>query len=198
MAPPNNPQVARVNLITSRDGRQGINTFHITKDPPSPLTLTDLQNVATVFGQWWSGSYKALVTNTVGLDQIQVRKYDPSNPLMWDQAVAHETGTSAGPTEPASVTAAVSLRTGLAGRSQRGRFYALGMPTSVVTATDLITSAGAVAYALSGANLIGRLFTAFFNPVIFHRDTNTWTEIFTCVMESIIDNQRRRLPGRGR
>jgi hypothetical protein len=193
-----NPNVASVSLVTSRDGREGINTFHVTKSPPASLTLTDLQNIAGIFHDWWTNSYKLYVGNNVGLDEIRVRKLDTSDPLMYDEAVSHEAGTQTPPIEPANVTAAISWRTGLAGRKQRGRFYALGTPTGGVTSTDLLTSAFEAAYALVGANLIGRLFTGFFDLVIAHRSSSTFTKVLTCVVEGIIDSQRRRLPGRGR
>jgi len=198
MAPPNNPQVASVALITSRDGRLGVNNFHVTRTIPAALVDTDLPLIATAFHDWYTGNYKLDMNSTVGLDQIQVRKLDPGDPIAYDLSVAHETGTGPSPASPANVTAAVSWRTGLAGRKYRGRFFALGLPQAFVTAADLLTSVGQVHYALDGAALLLTLTNAGYQLVLFHRATNSWTKVITCIVDGIIDSQRRRLPGRGR
>jgi hypothetical protein len=148
---------------------------------------------------WISTQYKTLVSSPVSWYLISVRLYDPSNPLAYDLSISPPiAATQAGPAEAANVTATLSLRTGLAGRRYRGRMYVAAISENHVAQNDLLTSpyvvlAGTVTQAfLTAMNTGGRALT------IFHKLSNTYTNVTGYAIENIIDSQRRRLPGRGR
>lgn len=197
MAPPNNPSVARVAFVGNRDTRQWVNTFHVAK-PSGSLLAADLGAIASQMRDFWD-NYRAALAQSVLLDVIQVRKLDPNNPLALDYTTGLPTGgLRAGQPAPANVSLALSERTGLAGRKYRGRFYAPGLSVSDLTSDDRIASPLVSLMSSILAQYIAQWASTAFVPVIFHRFDNTYTQVLTYVLESILDSQRRRLPARGR
>lgn len=198
MAPPNNPEVCRVTMKFGRDTREELNTFHVWN--PLGWNVDDLPVLAGVFRDWWNTSYKAQQHSNVCLNTVQCRVYDPADPLSYDLFVnpAICGGISTGEPAPASVTLAVSLRTNLAGRRYRGRFYAVGITDAATQPDDRASSSFVTSVGVAGAALITAVLNAGWGLVVFHRDNNTFTNYVTCVVENILDSQRRRLPGRGR
>jgi len=197
MAPPFNVDVVRVTIFGTRDTRQMLNTFHVSN--PGGWTLASMATLASDVQAWINGSYKTLVSTPVTWYLISVRLYNPANPLAYDLSISPPiAATQAGPAESANVTATLSLRTGLAGRRYRGRLYVAAISENHVAQNDLLTSAyvvlaGTVTQALLTAMNVGtRALT------IFHKLSNTYTNVNGYAIENIVDSQRRRLPGRGR
>jgi hypothetical protein len=197
MAPPNNPLVAKVALIMGRDTRQIVNTFHCLK--PGGWSASDLVSLANLVKTWWDSYYKVMIPTNYALTQIQVRVYNPTVPLAYDLNVSPPiAGTRPGNAEPGNATMSMSERTGLAGRKYRGRMYLAGLAQPDVTQSDTVISFITAAAANAMANLISQLFLNNTELSIFHRNSNTVTEVIAYVIENILDSQRRRLPGRGR
>jgi hypothetical protein len=197
MAPPFNVDVVRVTIFGQRDTRQVLNTFHVSN--PGGWTLGTMAALANDTVNWINTIYKTLVPSVYSWYLVSVRLYNPSNPLAYDQSISPPiVGTRAGTAEAGSVTSTLSLRTGLAGRRYRGRMYVAGISETDVATNDLLGSgyvalAGTVAQAfLTAINTGGR------NATIFHKLSNTYTNVNGYAIENIVDNQRRRLPGRGR
>lgn len=196
MPAPNNPRVARVAMLFQRDTRTLVNTFHVAK--ATALTAADLINIAGIFSSWWNTQYRPYASNAVALKQIQVRKYDPSDPLAYDLDISPPSaGQQALVPDAASVTQTASWRTGLAGRKYRGRFYAVGLPENFVTNDDAITSPETAALGNAASSLIASVVAATFQLVVFHKVDNTFTQILTAIVENLVDSQRRRLANRG-
>lgn len=197
MAPPFNTSVVRVTIFGTRDTRQILNTFHVSN--PTGWSLSTMAALANDVQTWLNGQYKGLIPAVYSWYLISVRLYDPSNPLAYDLSISPPiVGTFTGTAEAGNVTATLSLRTGLAGRKYRGRLYVAGISETALGVLDLLTSgwvvqAGTVAQALLTALNVGaRALT------IFHKLTNTYTNVNGYAIENIVDSQRRRLPGRGR
>ncbi len=201
MAVPNNPKVAKVTLVGNRDDREWVNTFHVNK-PSGALTSADLNTIAEAAQTWWHNSYRNQFGGSIVLDQIQVRKLDPSDPLALDYTVGLPEGgtrTSGDATEePANVSVAMSERTGLAGRKYRGRMYVPGIGTTDVTSDDRISTPAVVRLVGIISALISAYIDINFPLCIFHKADNTFTNVTSWVIDAILDSQRRRLPGRGR
>lgn len=201
---PNNPLVCKVAMIFAHDTRQVINTFHVART--TGWDNTSMTALATAVRNWWDTLYKAAVPASIALNQIQVRLYDPSNPLAVDMPVSPPIlGTRPGTQEAGNVSLTMSERTGKAGRAHRGRMYVAGVSETDVTTDDRIGSALAVLVANAIANLVfgalpaGDLLAVFHRPRdVPHPLNNLYTIVNTYVVENIIDSQRRRLPGRGR
>lgn len=197
MAPPFNVDVVRVTIFGTRDTRQILNTFHVSN--AGGWTLASMAALAADTQTWISTQYKTLVSSPITWYLISVRHYNPSVPLAYDLSISPPiAATQAGPAEAGNVTATLSLRTGLAGRRYRGRMYVAAISENHVSQTDLLTSAyvvlaGTVTQAfLTAMNTGGRFLT------IFHKLSNTYTNVTGYAIENIVDSQRRRLPGRGR
>lgn len=197
MAPPNAPTVCRVAIVMQRDTRQVINTFHVEK--LAGWSLSDLVALAAAVHTWWSTYYKPMTTAMYGLVQIQCRVYNPVAPLAYDLNISPtEVGTRPGQAEAGNVTLSMSERTGLAGRKYRGRMYLAGVSETDTNTNDFVASTLVTLAANALANLITGGLPAGNILTIFHRGTNTTTDVIAYVIENIIDSQRRRLPGRGR
>lgn len=197
MAIPNQPFIAHVTMVFSRDTRIMENTFHLFK--ATGWTLTTLMQAAVDTVSWWNLYYKFCCGNGVALTQVQIRLYDPANPLAFDQPVSPaQAGNIAETLEAGNVTVTLSWRTGLAGRKQRGRIYLVGLTEPRVNANDTITSVQLSLMATAAAQFIGPVWSNGVVPAIFHRADNTYTPVNSYVLENVVDSQRRRLPGRGR
>lgn len=200
MAPPNNPNVAKIALVGHRDTREWVNTFHVHKIGGGAITLADLLVLAPAYLAAWVAAYRTMVNGTIVLDIIELRKLDPSDPIALDYTTGLPSGGALGGTnEAANVSISASWRTGLAGRAFRGRFFVAAINEAITTVLDTLTSAGVTQvttlmdYLYNAPSVAGP-----FEPVIFHRATNLYTVITSYVIDAVLDSMRRRLPGRGR
>ena len=195
--PPNNPLVCRVAMIFARDTRQFVNTFHITR--AIGWNVAQMTNAGQAFVDWWNTNYKLYASSAVSLTSVQVRLYDPSNPLAVDLNLSVPVaGTASGTVDSGQETLSASWRTGLAGRKYRGRFYTVGMTQTQHDTLDKVLSAYVTGIGTSAATLITNLAAQAVALCVFHRVSNTYTPIVSTIVENLIDAQRRRLPGRGR
>jgi hypothetical protein len=197
MAIPNQPFIAHVTMVFSRDSRIFENTFHLFK--AAGWTLTTLMQAAVDTVSWWNLYYKFCCGNGVALTTVQIRLYDPANPLAFDQPVSPPVaGNQAATMEAANATLTFSWRTGRAGRKERGRIYLVGLTEPSVNTNDTVTSAQLAQMATAAAQFVSIIWSNGVVPAIFHRATATYTPINSYVLENVVDSQRRRLPGRGR
>jgi hypothetical protein len=194
---PNNPLVVKVAMIYRMDTRHFVNTLHVHNS--LGWDLSGMEDLAVAIKAWWNDTYQNIISNQVGLEQIQVRLLDPSNPLAVDYSDGLPTyGDQTSVHEPANVTSTISWRTGLAGRKYRGRIYIPPITEASTNADDTIGSTTVTALAAAASDLLTKLATAALELVVFHGETSTFTKVITFVIENILDSQRRRLPGRGR
>jgi len=121
----------------------------------------------------------AEITQATG---VQVTKRaDPRN----------EVGTSAADGLPCQITPVVSLRTALATRAGRGRFYA---PSPAVD-TQVQGRMGATAQghlADAAEDMFASLVGDGYTPVLYSRTAHTVTEITSLDVGDVLDTQRRR------
>jgi hypothetical protein len=202
--PPNNPNIVKVAMIFQRDTREFVNTFHVHSD--TGWNVSSMTTLANSVVTWWTTVYRLTSTAQVALAAVQVRLYDPLNPLAVDIPVSPPVAGTRGTTaEAGNVSVAMSERTGLAGRAFRGRIFAPCVGESDVTITDTLISAAVVLFGNAIANLVFGALPAGNILHIFHRPglvpkprDNTSTPVITYVVESLVDSQRRRLSGRGK
>jgi hypothetical protein len=198
--------VFRAVLQYRQDGQELRNILHFSAAvgilPIGSAGLADALEI------WWRANLKPLQSTAIALNAILVQDLGPDAPPAHLRVVtAPVTGTLAGASLPNSVTIAMSLRTAFAGRSFRGRIYHPGMPSSQVTGNNVnaatLTSL-LVAYRelinpsggfWTNAKQLGVLSYYSGGAV---RETPVFTPVTEVLSDGIIDNQRRRLPGRGR
>lgn len=107
---------------------------------------------------------------------------------------------------PNSVALAVKHSTGLAGRSRRGRTFWFGIPTGANLNTNFVTQAynANVIAALTALRTRLNALSGTSMVVVSKRANKQWravaliTPIASFSSDGVLDNQRRRLPGRGK
>lgn len=167
-------------------------------------TLTGLGNALLL---WWTTSYRVKLPDSVTLREIYLTDLNSATgPTHTAPAPAPApAGLAATPVMPNNVTIAVSFRTGLRGRSYRGRNYfgALGEGQISSNTLDGATQAGIIA--AYNALLTGDVADDWEWGVVsrFSGGVPRAAGVFTpvtavLITDSIVDSQRRRLPGRGR
>lgn len=84
-----------------------------------------------------------------------------------------------------------SLRTALPTRAGRGRMYWPGLDDTHLTTTGLWSSTDCQSLATAAASALGTL-AGTAQPVIYHRDSRTFTAITQVEISQIVNTQRRR------
>jgi hypothetical protein len=175
-------------------------TFMYTWWANSIRSLADAHAAAIAWNALvWNGAsagngYKDHVTANVGMANVTTVTITQLTGLQTARLDSAQVipGVAAGPPFPADVALVVSLRTVLANRQGRGRFYLPQPAASQATATgrvlaDLITDLGAsLAAAWTGYN------TANDRPVIYSRTSRQITNISSFNIGDLFDTQRRR------
>lgn len=181
------------------------NVYHFQRT--GGWTATQMSDLITYLQAWENTSAKSLRGTSTALLKIRVRDLAVANGA-YAAADMNVAGTHTGAHYPSSVTWAVKWTTGLTGRSNRGRSYWIGLTETMSSATDDnsidATVAGAIVSACS-ALLTGAIPDAGKLVVVSRRHANAWrnppvTVPITGVgyADTILDNQRRRLPGHNR
>jgi len=200
-----NPNVARVDLIHQWDDQKVENTlyFFSTVEPGE----IDLQDLADGIRTYWQTNMMPLMSAQVSLFAVEVTKMEPT-PAQTALAVPTipNNGSLTAPALPNSVSLAVSFRTGLTGRSYRGRNFWLGLTEDDVVnnvvdgdlRTDIVAAYGGMIG--DGAVVLGWtwvVYSRFVDGV--PRETGMSTDVTAVVIiDGVVAAQRRRLPGRGR
>lgn len=204
---------ARVEMSQSQEIQKVMNVYHVKNT--AAWTEPDLLALATLFDTWWTAEIAPGIAPTITLDRVVARDLTTENGI----AVEHTAGLPKpgtggdGGQLPNNVTLAIKWTTGLAGRSFRGRTYHIGVNNGDLT-PDKQHVTTVVATALRGhyANLLTRLDAAGYQLAVasfYHgvdpvthkpipRTAAVVTGIIDAGVETTLDSQRRRLPGRGR
>lgn len=165
-------------------------------------SIAQMDDLATVLETWWLAEVRPLVSTGVQLDFIRITDLTNSTAPSKEYLVG-EFGTAEGNTLPGNVTAAISFKTALRGRSYRGRNYIIGMtepqvendsvqPTVVGGYEDAYE---ALALAIDGIDLVHVVASRTIDGVAMNPGVTT--PISTYRMDDTTDSQRRRLRGRG-
>jgi hypothetical protein len=161
------------------------------------LGSADLIAMGAVVADWWLNSYRHACHSQIVGDNIVATKQDPSNPLQETTYIAAPGDYAGGNVTPGDVTAAVSWRSGLAGRKYRGRFYDFEVPSNAINSNDTMTGAYLLLLQAAGAYLLNHLATANLQLIVYHRSTDTFTTLIGVIVDQLVDSMRRRLAGRG-
>lgn len=191
-------------LLNFRQAGQELqNQMYVTK--PSGGAEVGLFDVAQAFGDWVGNSWATVASETAILNSIIVTDvtveagaqvtFVPIGTLSGDLSV---------PPLPTGTTITASWRTGLSGRSYRGRTYHIGLVEDQVNGNEL-AEARRTQIVAAYSTLIADLITLGAPLAVCSRFTNNapraagiLTPINVVIVEPYIDSQRRRLTGRGR
>lgn len=193
------------NFFTPSTGSNQKNVIHVRMNV-LPIVLAVLEVIAEAYIDWYNNHYKVVVSSQVLLTSIYLRDLTTENGAVLEYAVTPAiAGSQATPVMPANVTYATKFLTGFAGRSYRGRTYAVGLAEGQV-AGDSVTSGTATAIlnawnewvnidvpAIDGVAVV---VSKYANGA--PRTTGLATPIVTVAQTDLrVDTQRRRLQGEG-
>lgn len=190
--------VVRLRVASYTANQQGINVIHYRVSTSNGSGQTDLQ-VATAIDSNLESRYKAVLSVAARYRGVSVQKIRPL-PVAFPQVVVANdgVGTVAGDMLATQVSGIVTSITNLAGPKYRGRVYipfpgegssdANGIPTNAYVGNiddigDELFSPLSIGVAPNDIVL---------QPVIFHRATNTFTDITGWVSRQKWATQRRR------
>jgi len=197
------PNIVMCEILAQKDGqlienRVMVNVGH------EPIAA-DLTALANEFTSWCNVTYKTLLPADVTITGLRLTSLHEENAVQLQTALAL-VGTVALPAAPNETTYCISLRTGVSGRSARGRFYWLGLALANIGTTNRVGAlfrTNSTAGVQSLINQLNSVATPWMivsyiangvprpgGPVYFQVLTATTTD-------DIVDSQRRRRPGIG-
>lgn len=203
------------------DGSFAENRIYLLKS--AAISGTDLIDTATDLAGWWStgdgGTNNLAACTSHEVQLVAVATRDMTTQFAGTAVfnpVSGNVGTDSDAAIELGLTVATTIRTGLAGRSFRGRAFQVGIPTGVISnvSTNVVDEAYMVKLATSWASLIAAA-GAFTTPVEFvigsffsgvdgsgkpiPRSTAVLTPVTAAGYHDLfLDFQRRRAPGHNR
>lgn len=177
--------------------------YFIVDETPNVDTAISL---AAAYKDWWNTRLKAAMPNNLSLTMIKASVMENEN----DPAVEYTdglplVGAIGATTLPNNCTIAVRWTTAFRGRSYQGRTYHIGIKNSDCGASRIT---GAFQTTLLTAYQDLMVLTVDVGPAVLGvasrvshgapRDTGVITPVSNVFIDTVIDSQRRRLPGRGR
>jgi len=201
------PDVAQLAVINSTANNTWENVFHLlgTTEPDA----TALNDLATIYATWAAAHWIGHVAPNTQLVQIYGRDLTVQNGASVDFIPTTPIiGTRASPSLPLNATFALSLRTGLAGRSFRGRTYVGGLTEDILDTTGQALNTSNANGLVTDYNLLKAAFEAsgvYKLAIVSTRHNNAYrtTAVVTPVLgysytDLFVDSQRRRLPAHNR
>jgi hypothetical protein len=198
------PNAAIAHINYTWFGQQVQNTLWF--DQPDDPSFIDIVNLADGLNTLWVANMLPLQSEDITFRNVEVIAQNMSPGITFTSTLnTGDIGGAATPSVSNSITLAVSFRTGVTGRSNRGRNFWLGLAATSVN--DNVVSGVAISAILAAyGNLIGSGSVAGdWKWVVASRFSAgepritgvTSAIVSVSVVDDVIDNQRRRLPGRG-
>lgn len=161
---------------------------------------------AAVVGYYQNAAHLATVSSGTSFRRARVRDMTSINGLSVIAEGSGTVGTATGDPMPGSVTAVATLKTGIAGRSFRGRLYHIGLAEAQVSGQGLVAASRAaleteyerlrtVINAVTSGLTTFQLVVASFFTAGAPRASALLTPVNDVVVDAQIDSQTRRLRG---
>lgn len=205
-APPmpeyNVPGLMRLEAHFLQNGQHVMNT-HWFKSNLNETSPVQMELVANTYKNWWTSAYKPYVSSDVTLYEIIVKELAPNGQAILITDGLPVAGQRNNPALPNSVTLAVHWGTGRVGRSTHGRTYVIGLTEDMVDKNTCTEAAGIQAQYDALRTTFDNVSVNVEFSIVSFVSNNAWrteplvTPITGVAVESTIDSQRRRLPGRG-
>lgn len=198
------PNAAQVRLEARLDGELCITNLGFGLITPATVTALMLQTlvdgvVSAFVPEWLSALPEKYIMN-----QVSGRVLDVQDGPQVEESVAGLTGILAGAILPNNCSLAVSFRTGLAGRTNRGRIFWPSFLESEVTdqrvlsakQTNILDTLGQ--FVGNAAVATGWTWAVISRKELVPDGPGRAVPITSVVLnDDVIDSMRRRLPGRG-
>jgi len=179
-----------------------MNTYWI-KSNINETSPTEEQLIAGSFVNWWTTDIRPLSSAQVTLYEVVVKELRPDGIAILYTEDLPVSGEKTEEALPNNVALAVHWGTGLVGRSRHGRTFHMGLCIDQVTnnhcdvATDIQTAYDALRTTFDNITLNVEFSVVSFVSANNWRQQPLVTPISGVAVESTLDSQRRRLPGRG-
>jgi hypothetical protein len=196
------PGLMRLEMHYLFQNEHCMNTFWL-KSNLNETSATLEQEIAGTFVNWWVSEIKPLVTGQLQLYEVVVKELRPDGIAILYTEDLPASGSKTEEALPNNVALAVHWGTGLVGRSRHGRTFHMGMTIDQVTnnhcdiASDIQTAYDGLRTTLDNITLNVEFSVVSFVSGGFWRQQPLVTPISGVAVESTLDSQRRRLPGRG-
>lgn len=181
---------------TAPNGHHWANILHFRKS--GALTFTAAETVLDpillshyITPNGGGLDWQSYAPTTSHLDSFD---YTPLDGTSATRVITHtDAGSNAGEALPASVALVVTLRTGLRGRSNRGRVYTGPWNEGTNQPTGVPQAATAASVATQWTNFLTALVGSGVSLVVASYLNSTATDVTTCNVDTRWDTQRRRL-----
>ncbi len=194
--------VLKVRIVTYHgallNAHLGINVLHWRISAETALGVT-LKEVADALDLTWGASYQALMSASADYRGTGVQRILPTLSIEFPSFAGAGPGAIA--TDLLSGQCGlIHKATALGGRENRGRTYIAFPPESLNDADNKPTAAYNAALTTLAGNIditqtiVGAGGTATLKQVIFHRETNTTTDLTGFTTQTEWATQRRRMP----
>lgn len=137
------PGIAEVGLqVQDFEGDIAENIIHVSNGGSSAWSTANLTTLANAIDTWSTtgdgagNKFLSPISSADTLIQIHTRDLTVANSNEYNKTVSHA-GSEVGTKIQAGISKALTLRTGLAGRSQRGRVFLFGLTSWAVSSTDV-------------------------------------------------------------
>lgn len=117
----------------------GVNCLQFQKTSGMAFNATDCDNLLNAATTAWDINLAPVISSQVGLNSASVRDLQEETPYVADTSW-QVPGEVASAGLPYNVTIAISKRTGVAGRTRRGRIYHIGLCENQVTGNTLLAT----------------------------------------------------------
>lgn len=194
--------VVAANMYFTWQGQQVMNKIHFIMDPITPQGMSDLAAQVYI---WWVTHLSTIVSSTVllrGVEVVDLTTQDGGTAFYANNPL--QGGSNLTESVVNSTSLAVSLKTGGRGRSRRGRIFHIGLVDELV-ANNRVSQAGLNALLNGYGELMDATTISAGQFCVLSRQFNNVkrpvasaaTVTAVSFANDVIDNQRRRLPGRG-
>lgn len=203
------PNTIQVDVLYLQDGQRVENTLYFERSGgwSLPQIIDFLEQLNTLIAE----ELMPLLASSIQFIELIARLLDTASSIGFSMPITPPvSGGVSGNAAPNNVTYTISFKTGLTGRSFRGRNYVPGLPGSKVTGNtiDSATRTGLLAFysalkALASESTNPWVVVSRYSGVDgdgkpIPRVTGVTTNVESVTtFDTTVDSQRRRLPGRG-
>lgn len=197
------PATAEFHVSFTMSGQICENVLHFKR--LLDYTVPQLSAVCQGIADAWNNNFKSFIPNTITLNHIEAfGLHSESAPgTTFTLAPLPATGLNATPQLPNNVTLAIKWLTASRGRSFRGRTFHIGLSETAIDGNN-VNAPALTALTTAYASWLGVGLTTGDQMVVvsrFHNNAPRAIGIATIVtnfaIDTVVDSQRRRLPGRG-
>lgn len=190
------PSTVRLAIRGSFQGQQIVNVLHYRYPGAAP----DTDDLIAFCLEWWTNhgtAWRGVHSDAYSVLELVARDIATAGGAQGSiPLTANNTGTIAGDPCPGNVAVVISWRTGLSGRTARGRTYIGPIPEPNVSGNTVNSGLVTVLATLAG-QLIGAAFTDGYELAIASLKDGLSRVVISSVIDALVDSQRRRLTGRG-